>query len=130
MRNDERLRIEQLKQNGYGYKRIAAELNLSPNTVKAYLRRKKVSENGVKVCKNCGASVHQLAHRKEKLFCSDACRMAWWNKHQSQVKRKAFYHLTCAYCGNSFVSYGNKNRVYCSRSCYALARRKEGGTNE
>lgn len=128
MRNDDRLRIEQLKQNGYGYKKIASELNLSPNTVKAYLRRKKANENGVRVCKNCGAPVRQIAHKKEKLFCSDTCRMAWWNKHQSQVKRKAFYQLTCAYCGISFVSYGNKNRVYCSRSCYALARRKEGGT--
>lgn len=72
----------------------------------------------------CGAALMQIPHRKPKKFCSDKCRMAWWNSHQELVNRKAIYHLACAHCGQSFDSYGNKNRKYCSRRCYDDARRK------
>ena len=44
--------------------------------------------------------------------------------HQDLVNKKAYYHLTCQRCGKEFNSYGNKNRKYCSRECYAETRRK------
>lgn len=31
---------------------------------------------------------------------------------------KANYECICEYCGKTFLSYGNKNRKYCSHSCY------------
>jgi endogenous inhibitor of DNA gyrase (YacG/DUF329 family) len=31
-------------------------------------------------CEFCGQSVRQSEHRKRKRFCSDKCRMSWWNR--------------------------------------------------
>lgn len=53
-------------------------------------------------------------------FCSDYCCQKWWNSHPEAVDRKAWYTLTCAYCGKEFKSYGNKK--YCSKECYYNAR--------
>ena len=89
---------------------IAIALGLSVNTVRSYIRR-------------CGKPVMQHKGRKAKYFCSDRCRNAWWNAHPEKVQRKAYYRLACRFCGKEFVSYGNKNRKYCSRLCYADARR-------
>ena len=59
---------------------------------------------------------------KRKMFCSDACRVAWWNCHKDLVTRKAVYMIPCAGCGKVFKSYGNRNRKYCSHGCYINAR--------
>lgn len=120
--------IIRLQRSGYGYKRIAQITGLPVNAVKTYCRRHPLPTNivdGVSVCRQCGKIVEQNPHRKQKLFCSDACRMAWWNAHPGRVKRKAYYTITCASCGRTFESYGNSNRKFCSRSCYAKYRTKE-----
>ena len=70
------------------------------------------------LCEYCGKDVKQLPGRKLKRFCSDKCRMAWWNQHQENVNRKANYDYVCAYCGKAFTAYGNANRKYCSHECY------------
>lgn len=115
--------IRNLALKGYGYKRIASVLEISLNTVKSHLRRHPIT-SGCTVCLHCGKPVEQNPGRKEKKFCSDKCRMTWWNSHQDQVNKQAYYTLTCQYCGKEFASYGNKNRKYCCRECYAAARRK------
>ena len=114
--------ILELRRQGLGYKTIAAITGYSVNTVKSTCRRHQVPNE--KVCLQCGAKLDQTPHRKEKKFCSDKCRMAWWNSHPERVTRKAFYHLVCAHCGQPFESYGNQKRKYCSRRCYDDARRK------
>ncbi len=128
MTDQERTQIIQLQNEGLGYKRIAAELNLPVNGVKSFCRRHPVTKDtasfGSAGCRQCGAPLTQLPHRKAKKFCSDKCRMAWWNSHQDQVNRKAFYTLVCPTCGKEFQSYGKKHRIYCSRACYAQARSK------
>lgn len=102
---------------------IAIALGLSVNTVRSYIRRH-LPKDAVQVgCRQCGKPVMQHKGRKAKYFCSDRCRNAWWNAHPEKVQRKAYYRLTCQFCGKEFVSYGNKNRKYCSRLCYADARR-------
>ena len=102
---------------------IAIALGLSVNTVRSYIRRH-LPKDAVQVgCRQCGKPVMQAKGRKAKYFCSDRCRNAWWNAHPEKVQRKAYYRLTCQFCGKEFVSYGNKNRKYCSRLCYADARR-------
>ena len=53
-----------------------------------------------------------------KKFCSDRCRMEYWNSHQDQVLRKAYYTLVCKNCGRTFRCYGNAHRKFCCRSCY------------
>ena len=39
MTEDEKIRIKQLRNSGAGYKRIAAEMDLSVNTIKAFCKR-------------------------------------------------------------------------------------------
>lgn len=52
-----------------------------------------------------------------KKFCSDRCRMKWWNSHLDQVQRKANYDFVCPVCKKPFTVYGNANRKYCSHEC-------------
>ena len=106
-----------------GYQRIAEQLGLSPNTVKSHLQRHPPQRNLV-LCNHCGEPVPQSRGRKPKLYCNDKCRMAYWNSHQDEVNKQALYTLVCKHCGKEFVSYGNRNRKYCSRLCYANARKK------
>lgn len=120
-------KIAQLQKQGLGYRRIAAILNISENTIKSYLKRHPVPTGNT--CKCCGVPITNTLHKRERKFCSDRCRMLWWNTHKEQVRCKAFYSFICPQCGASFESYGNKNRTYCSRACYAEARRKDGGEN-
>lgn len=79
---------------------------------------------GTRTCPQCGKTVEPLTGRREKKFCSDACRMAWWNSHSDLVRRRAYYSLVCEYCGKPFESYGNKNRKYCSRTCYLQSKKR------
>jgi uncharacterized protein YjcR len=115
--------IRSLALQGFGYKRIADIVGLSPDTVKSHLRRHPAKPES-SVCMQCGKPLEQAKGRKEKKFCSDKCRMAFWNSHQDEVNKQAYYNLICLHCGKEFESYGNKNRKYCSRACYAEARRK------
>lgn len=129
MTDGERSRIIALQYKGYGYKRIAAETGLSQNTVKSFCARhpvqiEELSDLNV-LCRNCRVPLEQTPHKRKRLFCSDACRMAWWNAHPERVQRKAYYTLTCRHCGKQFESYGNAHRVFCSRDCYLRFRRKK-----
>ena len=102
---------------------IAIALGLSVNTVRSYIRRHPPKDTVQVGCRQCGKPILQAKGRKAKYFCSDRCRNAWWNAHPEKVQRKAYYRLTCQFCGKEFVIYGNKNRKYCSRLYYADARR-------
>lgn len=44
--------------------------------------------------------------------------------------RKAFYPMVCAECGEKFLSYGNRERKYCSHACYIKARFGKGGYHD
>lgn len=116
-------KISNLALKGYGYKKIANLIGMSPNTVKSHLQRHPVKE-GLNMCIQCGKLIEQAPCHKEKKYCSDKCRMAYWNSHKSEVNKKAYYTITCVHCGKEFVSYGNKHRKYCNRGCFADARRK------
>lgn len=112
-----------MRSHGKSAADIAIALGLSVNTVRSYIRRHPPKDAVQVGCRRCGKPVMQVKSRKAKYFCSDRCRNAWWNAHPEKVQRKAYYRLTCQFCGKEFVSYGNKNRKYCSRLCYADARR-------
>ncbi|WP_370767229.1 RNA polymerase subunit sigma-70 [Ruminococcus sp.] len=129
MTNEERMRIAELQRQGYGYKKIATITGLPQNTVKSYCSRHPLQKNDFAesegLRRNCKKPLEQTPHKRQKKFCSDFCRMAWWNAHPERVQRKAYYTLTCRHCGKQFESYGNSHRVFCSRDCYLKFRRKE-----
>jgi endogenous inhibitor of DNA gyrase (YacG/DUF329 family) len=128
-------RIALLRGKGESYAKIAATLNISENTVKSFCRRNNLGASKLtelslqtkEVCKFCGKPLMHTPKAKRKRFCSDKCRMAWWNAHPEAVNHKAVYHFKCMVCGASFESYGNAHRKYCSRACYGAARRVSDG---
>ena len=96
---------------------------------KEQTRKKKSAKNSqpkmptiVTECENCGVSVQQYAGQKQRRFCCNACRNQWWNQHLDQVKRKAYYEITCQHCGKVTTVYGDKRRKYCCHACYIAAR--------
>ena len=116
----EKKRIKELHYQGLGYRKIAAELGMSPNTVKYVTKNLVATDN--RTCRNCGVKVLQTAGRKEKKFCSDKCRMDWWNSHLDTVNRKGYKTFTCKCCSKEFMAYARTGRKYCSRECYFKAR--------
>lgn len=136
MTKEQRDAIVKLRGKGYGYGWIADSLGISVNTVKSFCRRNHLNEilpaDGVKTnltldedahfCQCCGKPVVQVRGRKRKKFCSDKCRMTWWNSHLDKVNRKANYEFVCQHCKKPFTVYGNANRKYCSHECYIADR--------
>ena len=75
-------------------------------------------------CKGCGKPITRVPQHRQRQFCSDSCRMTYWNSHRDQVRHKLNYPKQCPCCGNEFEIRGNPNRKYCSRSCADRAKRK------
>ena len=128
MTPQQRERITQLRGYGKSYAMIAAVLGISENTVKTFCRRNNLGARSVleqtnDACGNCGAPLMHTPGAKKRRFCSDRCRMAWWQTHPEAVNRKAVYQFRCEYCNAVFQSYGNANRKYCSPACAGAARR-------
>lgn len=112
--------IKRLREKGLGYSKIAKRLSLSLNTVKSYCQRNNLGgvmadQNAIKKlsCDQCGTSVLQVAGRKRKRFCSDACRNSWWTEHRKDGG--GTLHI-CPGCKKEFK--GRKGRKYCSHACY------------
>ena len=131
MQEAEKEKILELWKQGYGSSRIAKTLGLNTNTVKNFCRRtgltdgrtcipalKKDGETERPRCKNCGIFITQRPGAKKKLFCSDKCRMSWWNVHPELVERKTKRTVICQNCGKEFDVYGGKIRKFCSHNCY------------
>src|SRR5574344_843261 len=117
MTTQEKQKIIELSSQGLGYTKIANALKLPSNTVKTYLRRENVRRQHL--CLYCGKNINETASKKEKKFCSDKCRLSWWNENREEGQKKAFYIAVCQYCGKEFTAYSTSKRIYCSRGCYA-----------
>lgn len=138
LKSDEKIKILELRKKGYGYKSIAGVLKIKRDAVRDYCKRQgldgylgygksvgviaNIKEINYSIkCKQCDKELNNddRIGRKSK-FCSDKCRRTWWNNHpEKKVKReKAWYSFICFYCGKNFKAYGNKNRKYCSGSCF------------
>ena len=122
MTEEQKTAIAAYRRNGCGYKKIGQLLGVSENTVKTYCRRNGLGGtvaqskiNGI-LCRNCGEPVMQIAGKKQKKFCSDACRIKWWN-HHTRLRKK---NTVCAHCGKSF--HGRHGQKYCSHACYVAER--------
>lgn len=70
--------IDRMRLEGCAPTAIANELGISVNTVKSHIRRHPVIP-GTLPCLYCGKPVRQSAGRKAKKYCSDHCRMTYWN---------------------------------------------------
>uniref|UniRef100_UPI00405673B4 RNA polymerase subunit sigma-70 n=1 Tax=Agathobacter sp. TaxID=2021311 RepID=UPI00405673B4 len=129
--------IRKMREQGIGYRSIALTVGLSRDIVRNFCKSRGLSGYGPALTKNlqeqvmlgkaclyCGKEIEQPSTGRPKKFCSDKCRREWWKGHPEQVNRKdsALYSAVCSRCGKEFLSYGNKNRKYCSHGCYIKAR--------
>jgi endogenous inhibitor of DNA gyrase (YacG/DUF329 family) len=122
MTNHQKSELNRMRAQGSTPAAIADAMRLPLATIRSYIYRHPLKETE-NVCPNCGKPVHtENRGKKKRRFCSDACRMAWWNSHPTDVNKQAFYSITCQHCGKEFMSYGNKKRKYCSRECFHGAR--------
>ena len=125
----EQRKILALRQEGYGYKRIASVTGMSISTIKSFLiRHPEVLTEGPTTgqCKQCGDAICNTPHKRQKQFCSDACRIAWWNAHGNQLKHRCEpITRKCPLCGVPFEAYGKRPKKYCSQACYIRWLRKD-----
>lgn len=132
MTNEQKEQILAYKRDGFGYKKIGQLMGLSENTIKSFCRRNKSEEkqNDVQsgICLCCGKPLQVSTGRKQRKFCSDKCRMKWWNEHLDRVEKKANYEFVCACCKKPFTAYGNAHRKYCCHECYIEDRFGGGGS--
>lgn len=129
MTEKQKSEITRMRENGTAYNNISNLLGISINTVKSYCRRNNIKPLDKTIatediCLNCGKAITQHKKVKKRKFCCLECKTEWWNSHPEAVRRKANYKLRCNSCGKDFISYGNKNRKYCSHECYINARFK------
>lgn len=86
MTRRDRYLLEQMRIAGEGPKAISDKLGISINTVKAYIYRHKATAEKLP-CLNCGRPVLQNIGRKRKKYCSDKCRMDYWNAVKRERKK-------------------------------------------
>ena len=118
MTQEQKILILHYREQHMTYRQIGEKLGLSPDTVKTFCRRKRAqserTEESVQAqCRNCGAPVHPLPGRRERLFCCPACRTAYWRKHNLLGKDPRY----CAGCG-ALLTGGSASRKYCGHACY------------
>lgn len=136
MTNEQKWKIVRFRSQGYGYAAIGRELGISKDTVKSFCRRNGLMISGSKSaydkekCRECGKRIVQQEKKKKRIFCCKSCREKWWTEHADKIDRKAVYTFTCSGCGKKFTAYGNRNRKYCSHSCYIAHRFGGGAANE
>ena len=118
MTQEQKILILHYREQHMTYRQIGEKLGLSPDTVKTFCRRNTPQEDRTEAsassqCRNCGAPVHPLPGRRERLFCCPACRTAYWRKHNLLGKDPRY----CAGCG-ALLTGGSASRKYCSHACY------------
>ena len=130
MHKQQKESLNSLRSQGYSYSEIAQLLCISINTVKSYCRRHDLNKASSALtetkepsfCHHCGIELAQVNGRKQKRFCSDKCRMAWWNAHTEKIDHRTVMRFVCKACGKEFSGHGTRPRKYCSRACYGRSK--------
>ena len=128
MKLNEKNYILKLRDNGCSYTQIAEQTGFSENTVKSICRRRsslKLDNSRPKInthCKNCGEELVQSRGHRQKTFCSDKCRLAWWHSKDTKLEPNSPYRSECKNCGKEYNCRGKKAQKYCSYGCYIIDR--------
>lgn len=129
MTPEEKIAVRSMRLSGISYAQIADKLNIPEGTIKTFCRRNNLRSADIRInvnmkegiCKRCGKSLNSLPKRKPKQFCSDTCRLTWWNANRDKVNTTNAIKLICHACGDLFESY-DAGRKYCCHACYISKR--------
>ena len=127
--------IQFLRECGKKYTEVANSLGLTVETVKKYCQRNDLTDDKLarplseavlpadahddgEHCRNCGAELP----KGRRSFCSEACRIAWWNEHPEKIRKRKVGAIRCAGCCKLFLDYKYRGRKYCSHECYVNSR--------
>ena len=116
-------KIISLRKKGCEMVDIADSLGISRNTVKSICRQEGLLDV-TKLCEYCKTPLVVFPGTKEKKFCSDKCRMKFWNSGLGTPNCDGMEDCVCLNCGKAFKAYPKRKRKYCSHECYVEARFK------
>jgi len=121
---EQKQRVLSMRAQGMTFAQIAAATGIPRNSVKSFYQReaKKQCPEPKNACKHCGAAINQTSKTKQRVYCSDACRYAYWNRQRGERGVPAF---VCAHCGTAFAACPSARRKYCSQRCFHAARSTE-----
>ena len=133
MTDQQKKQITGMRLRGASHAVIADALGLSRNTVKSFcLRNLRPEPLEVQAapaltgtCTQCSTGFVLCPGHRQRRFCSDRCRMTWWNAHRDLLRSKAKVELTCTCCGEHFMGYERQQRKFCSHACYIAHRYKK-----
>lgn len=90
----------ELPEEGIRYKHT---IGIAPSKkIKWFSAEQCKNDDGEYLCKKCGMEVPQVKGRKQKLFCSDECRLSWYRLNRDM---KGTYMAYCKHCGKEFLYY-------------------------
>lgn len=133
MTENQGIQIVALRKQGLGYKRIASIVNVSRDSVRSYCKTRnlhgyigmdsanvEMKMQNKQLCGFCGGQMKAAHTGRPRRFCSENCRRRYWSERRDLIKKseKATYIRSCLYCGETFESYGNKNRKFCCHDHY------------
>lgn len=140
MTAEQKEKIFEMRENGYGYAAIGQALGISKNTIKTYCNRNDLT--GVRqeknqlimptavYCKQCGAELASVPGKRKRIYCNEKCRNAWWNDHPDKLKHRTFIVDYCLACRKEIIIAGKRKKKYCSFDCYINDRfHKEGASS-
>ncbi len=118
--------VIELREAGLSFGEIAKQLGISRSSVSSICQRAK--EKQQHSCKNCGVLLKQTSGHRQRIFCSDRCRIKWWRSNEAthKINNKA----VCLTCGKEFIYHESRVRKYCSLSCAYKGKNKEVNDNE
>ena len=130
MTDQQKKQIKGMRLRGDTFAMIADALGLSRNTVKSFcLRNLRPEPLEVQAapaltgtCAQCSTGFVLCPGHRQRRFCSDRCRMTWWNAHRDLLRSTARVEYTCVCCGKHFMGYEWQRRKYCSHACYIAHR--------
>ena len=85
MERENERKIVEYRKAGIGYKKIAALLGISKNTVASFCKRNEMDQDKaglVRYCKRCGKPFVLDRKHMNQVFCSRDCKYRWWNEQR------------------------------------------------
>ncbi len=121
MTDQQKKTIIDMRQRGAKYPDIAKTTGLKVGTIRSFVSRLGLPHEETLFCRQCCAPLVPGRVKRNRVFCSTVCRMAWWNAHRTMNGNRKIHLLECGYCHAQFRSY--EDAKFCSRACYFAARR-------